>query len=148
MEKITDKEWFLKEKERLEKDPEYLTDWVVFVFTEELLKYMEVAGMNKKDLAKKLNCSQAYITKLFRGNPNLTVKKMVELALVFNERIHIQFRNPVSARPAIQLIAKSSQPFVQIETEDESEYWRNIEPGKPISPILSGSYQSTAYFRQ
>lgn len=132
MKKISDKKWFANEKERLEKDPEYLADGIILAFTEELLKYMEAEGMNKKDLAKKLNCSQAYITKLFRGNPNLTIKKMVELALVFNSKISIQFQKTVSSKPAVNIIENSSLPKAVIKLDkygsEQNKRNRNISP--------------------
>ncbi|MDY0093668.1 MAG: helix-turn-helix transcriptional regulator [Candidatus Vecturithrix sp.] len=45
-----------------------------------ILSYMEKEGISKSDLAKKLGRSRSAISQMFSKNPNLTVKKMVEIA--------------------------------------------------------------------
>ena len=39
------------------------------------------AGLSYADLAKKMGTSAAYISKVFRGDTNLTIESMVKLAL-------------------------------------------------------------------
>jgi transcriptional regulator with XRE-family HTH domain len=45
-----------------------------------LLSYMEERNIKKADLAKRLGKSRAAITQMFNKTPNISVKKMVEIA--------------------------------------------------------------------
>jgi len=45
-----------------------------------ILSRMEEEGINKADLAKRLGRSRSAISQMFSKNPNLTIKKMVEIA--------------------------------------------------------------------
>lgn len=45
-----------------------------------ILSRMETEGINKADLAKRLGRTRSAITQMFNKNPNLTIKKMVEIA--------------------------------------------------------------------
>jgi len=45
-----------------------------------ILSRMEKEGINKADLAKRLGRTRSAISQMFNKNPNLTVKKMVEIA--------------------------------------------------------------------
>lgn len=48
------------------------------------------AGMTYVAIAKKIGTSAAYITKVFRGDANLTIESMVKLARSTGGRVHIQ----------------------------------------------------------
>jgi transcriptional regulator with XRE-family HTH domain len=48
------------------------------------------AGMTYSAIAKKIGTSAAYITKVFRGDANLTIESMVKLARSTGGRINIQ----------------------------------------------------------
>ena len=45
-----------------------------------MLSHMEKEGISKADLANRLGRSRSAISQMFNKNPNLTVKKMVEIA--------------------------------------------------------------------
>jgi transcriptional regulator with XRE-family HTH domain len=79
--------------EKAKKHDEYWIAGVMIEFTEMVCKFMEEQKMTRTDLAKKLDVSSAYITKLLRGNANVTLKTMVRLAKVFNKEIKIEFQN-------------------------------------------------------
>lgn len=55
----------------------------------------EVKNKNKF-LAEKLNCSPAFITKIFNGKSNLTVKKMIEIARAVEHDLNIQIHPQAS----------------------------------------------------
>ncbi len=85
------KEWFSQKLQTLENDVEFLTYKANLDFTENLLKVLNEKGIKhvNKYLAEKLNCSPAYVTKLLKGNPNLTIKKMIEIALILDQELQI-----------------------------------------------------------
>lgn len=45
-----------------------------------ILSHMEQEGINKADLAKRLGRTRSAISQMFNKNPNISIKKMVEIA--------------------------------------------------------------------
>ncbi len=87
-------------------------------FTEELCKRMEELGINRKELAGKLGCSPAAVTKMLRGQQNFTLESMVKLARVLDTelRFHLQpesvQRHWFDLRESRQHMAPGYQVFV------------------------------------
>jgi antitoxin component HigA of HigAB toxin-antitoxin module len=48
---------------------------------------MELRGINRSELATKLNCSKAYVTQVLRGSQNLTLKTLVDVFYGLNCRL-------------------------------------------------------------
>jgi len=69
-------------------------------FSSALEKQRRVAGINYTGIAKKIGSSAAYITKVFRGDSNLTIESMVKLARATGGNLRIQIVNeaPVAHR--------------------------------------------------
>lgn len=70
-------------KALFEKSRESEEHWVARAiqgFTEDLYTLMERRGVSRAELARRLETSPAYITKLLRGDANFTVRSMVRLA--------------------------------------------------------------------
>lgn len=55
-------------------------------FTEDLYNLMERRGVSRAELARRLETSPAYITKLLRGDANFTMRSMVRLARALDGR--------------------------------------------------------------
>lgn len=55
-------------------------EMAILGFTESVLEQMEILGMSKKDLAEKMNVSQAFVTKMISGRNNFTFKTVVKVA--------------------------------------------------------------------
>ncbi|MFZ1547900.1 MAG: helix-turn-helix transcriptional regulator [Candidatus Nitrotoga sp.] len=64
-------------------------------FALELTRHMNVQSVSKADMAKRLGTSPAYITKLLRGDTNLTIESMVKAsrALGCDFHTHVAHRN-------------------------------------------------------
>jgi len=75
-----------------EKSLAYKTESAVLEFTEELMARMKSQGVSRADLARKIECSPAYVTKILRGSTNFTLETMVKIADVFGckLRTHMQ----------------------------------------------------------
>jgi antitoxin component HigA of HigAB toxin-antitoxin module len=69
-------ELYVKAKER----ETYLSASITLEFTEGLSELMEVNNIPRKELAKRLGPSPAYVTKVLRGDVNFTVDSMARLA--------------------------------------------------------------------
>jgi ribosome-binding protein aMBF1 (putative translation factor) len=78
--------------EGVEKTLAYKTEAAVLEFTEELVARMEEQGVSRADLARKIGCSPAYVTKILRGGTNFTLETMVKIADVLGceVRTHLQ----------------------------------------------------------
>ena len=69
-------ELYEKAKER----ETYLSASIILEFTEGLYDLMQENNISRKELAKRLGTSPAYITKVLRGDINFTIDSMVKLA--------------------------------------------------------------------
>ena len=70
----------------------YKTEAAALEFTEELVARMKSQGVSRADLARKIGCSPAYVTKILRGSTNFTLETMVKIADVLGckVRTHLQ----------------------------------------------------------
>lgn len=65
---------------RVAATPEGQAEHVVVAFLAQVNARMQVQGMSNAELARRMGTSSAYITRLFRGNANLSVQTMIKLA--------------------------------------------------------------------
>ncbi len=63
-----------------EEQNSYWTEKAILDFSIELYRLLQKRGLSKKAFAEKINKSQAYVTKVFRGNANFTIETMVSLS--------------------------------------------------------------------
>ena len=75
---------FLKEYKN---DPEFLAEEIILDIMEKVSTIMERKKITKAELAKKLDTSKAYITKLLSGNPNITILTLAKLTIALEENI-------------------------------------------------------------
>lgn len=59
-------------------------------FAMDIHRLMQQRGLSNVDLAQRIGVSQAYISKVLRGDANFTVQTMAKLASAVGARIHIQ----------------------------------------------------------
>jgi len=75
--------------EKAEKSDAFWVEKCILEFTCKIYAEMNRQGKTYSDLARILNTSPAYITKVFRGNANFTIQSMVKLSRALNCRLHI-----------------------------------------------------------
>lgn len=73
----------------IEKRPEFLQEELAMGATEVIAEMMEKTGVNRAELAKRLDSSKSNITQTLRGSRNLTVKNLAKIAAVLGYRIEI-----------------------------------------------------------
>jgi transcriptional regulator with XRE-family HTH domain len=85
-----------------EKHDDYWVAGLVHDFTEALGRRMEEEGVSRAELARRLGTSQAYVTKVLRGNVNFTLATLVKLARAVGGEVRLDLGKPPSrsATPA------------------------------------------------
>lgn len=74
----------------VENDDTFWTEKNILDFTTKLFHLMEHRNISKKELAERLGTSQAYITKIFRGNANFTMASMTKFVQSLDAKLEIQ----------------------------------------------------------
>jgi transcriptional regulator with XRE-family HTH domain len=128
----TFKQLFAAARERLA----YHVEGAILEFTEEIVAHMEVEKVSNAELAKRLDSSPAYVTKVLRGNTNFTLESMVKIARALNAelRVHLQ---PAGSKT--QWLDKREAVEEAAEKQAEVPDWtpetcREIQP----QPIIAG----------
>jgi transcriptional regulator with XRE-family HTH domain len=78
--------------ERARSRDAYWTECAILEFTEELCRCMDAQGITRAELARRLDRSPAFITKILRGNANFTLKTMTRIAAALGTefKCHLQ----------------------------------------------------------
>ena len=62
------------------KHDDYWQQWLISDFTEELARRLDVLGMSRTAFAAKIGAQPPYVTRVLRGEENLTAATMTKLA--------------------------------------------------------------------
>lgn len=87
---MTEHQSFADLWDELENDYVFRTEKNILDFTIRLSQLMKDRGVTKKELAERLDTSQAYITKVLRGNTNFTMASMTKLVQALDAKLDIQ----------------------------------------------------------
>jgi len=68
-------------------DPEFLAEDYIIYITENISRIMSKKNISKSELARRLGTSQAYVTKILNGNPNMTILTIAKLTIALGEKI-------------------------------------------------------------
>lgn len=139
---INDKSsWFESELEKLEKDSDALAYKYILDFSEDVLAALDRKGIKNKNkyLAKKLGVSPAYISKLFNGRTNFTVKKLVEIskAIDCELKLYLQTKLVVLKEAEVYSVSVSeSGELVSIPVKSSSSSVSISANQETINPVL------------
>jgi len=81
---------FIELLRRAEQGETYWVERAILDFTENLVSLMEEKGVSKAELARRIEKSPAYITKVMRGNTNFTIESMVRLVRAVDGQLCIR----------------------------------------------------------
>jgi transcriptional regulator with XRE-family HTH domain len=109
------------------KGDSYWVEAAKLQFSIELDRQRQYAGMQYKAVAQKLGTSQAYITKVFRGDSNLTIESMVKLARATGGRLEVSIVDEVAAAAPRWSAATFRNAFA-----------KTVRPLIPTSTALTG----------
>jgi hypothetical protein len=97
-------EWFSQQLKEFENDPEYLAEKLRIDLIEEFLEIMEEDGVSRTELARRLGCSMACITKPLNGKENFTLLKLAQIGVALGRKVQMAFvpaeAAKTKARPA------------------------------------------------
>jgi len=94
---MSDRTWFQQKLEKFTDDPEYLTEKKLLDFTEAVVREMSIQGTTRTVLSERLGVSKAMVTKLLRGNPNMTLRTMVSISHALNCELNLDM-HPMGTR--------------------------------------------------
>lgn len=80
------------------KTDEYWVESAKLDFAMKLEKQIRLAGLSYAALAKKIGTSAAYISKVFRGDTNMTIETMVKLSRASGASLNIEIHNESELR--------------------------------------------------
>ena len=89
--------------EDAKKTDTYWVEHAKLEFAIALEKQRRIANMTCADLARKIGTSAAYITKMFRGDSNVTIETMVKLARATGGEVQIKIVDRVTEVKAWQM---------------------------------------------
>jgi transcriptional regulator with XRE-family HTH domain len=105
-----------------EQHDEYWTEGAIIQFTEDLAVWMQRRAWSRADLAREMGVSQAYITKILKGNANFTLASMTKLARVLGARLDVRLV-PVDA------------PYPVREEDEALSLETKAEPTGKVKPV-------------
>jgi len=73
-------------------DVDFISEVLVLDLNEQIVDRMTARGLRRSDLAQRMGVSKAYITKVLRGNTNLTLRTLVALCLATDAIPTVQLR--------------------------------------------------------
>lgn len=99
--------------------PEYQTERILVDFLEDLVLHMEQHGPTRAELARRLNVSRAFVTHLFKGNPNLTIKTLVRVAHAAGLVVNVTTER---RRPIVAITPAETQPVRESPEKNQNQY--------------------------
>lgn len=76
--------------EEAKQHEDYDVSGAILELTESVVREMERQGISRTELARRLDATPAYVTKILRGKANFTLTTMVRLARALGAELHVQ----------------------------------------------------------
>ena len=93
-----------------EKSAKYAEEAALLEFTEELVRRMACEGVSRAELARRLGCSPAYITKVLRGPSNFTLASMARIAQALGCKLRMRMQPEGATAQWLEVLAERSLP--------------------------------------
>lgn len=84
-------DWFASKVEELHDNPSFILEGVLYDLTEQIVEEMEKQGISRSELARKMGKKPSFITRILRGNENLTFSTTVQIGLALGMKPHVEF---------------------------------------------------------
>lgn len=115
--------------ERIKEDEDFLLEELRLYILEEIITAMESKNINRAELARRLNTSRAYVTKLFNTSVNLTLRSIIKITQAIGVKISVHCHEA-----ATQAVWFDIYKYSKVEKFDESFALTGYERTKYIRP--------------
>src|SRR3989442_15972505 len=102
--------WFKDELGTVRKTFEYRLERILIQLGEDICRLMRDQQISRAEVAERLGVSRAYGTKVLNGNPNLTIKTLLELSDALGGELAVRFAPKPDASTARHPHPPLSQP--------------------------------------
>jgi transcriptional regulator with XRE-family HTH domain len=126
-------------KKELLKYPNYLTKKYQNEIYRQLVDYMEKNKISQKEIAKRLDVSNSYVSQILNGNFNFTLTKLIELGLLMRKVPVIGFVDVDEYERGIKVASGKQEIQKPVMKLEEKNYRANHSRG------LSAHEKKTAY---
>lgn len=111
--------------DKAKKTDEFWMDSAKLDFALELERQRRASGKSYKDIAKALDTSAAYVSKIFRGDANLTIESMVKLSRSLGCNLNLNLKQISEDKETIKGIAnKLAQDMQGFKFDDTQSITR------------------------
>lgn len=104
---------------------ELIFDKLSFEISNQFLAYMASKNITQKNLAEKIGCSEAYISKQLSGDSNLTLKTIAKFADALNLKIDVS----VYDNTLLELVKKMNTDNwreVNLQIQNNSDQYESV----------------------
>lgn len=99
-----------------EKRPTYVAAGISLDLAKNIEMLMDEQGITSSELAARLSCKNPYITKLLRGDENLTLRSLSKIAIALDAEIKTVLIN----KSKIRALEKQLNAFVMYEAKQKA----------------------------
>lgn len=82
----------LKKRERLEKDPEFLQEYMKASIVGDIIQAMEEEGISKSQLAERLGKSRQYVGRVLNETANFTIDSISKIAAALERDVVLRLK--------------------------------------------------------
>lgn len=86
---MTEGGWVERKVAEWEVDPDFILEGVLLAVNERICELMQEKEISRAELARRLGKSRAYVTRLLNGQPNVTLKTLIQIAVALGEGIEV-----------------------------------------------------------
>lgn len=99
--------------EGLEDDVDFIFEGLKIAILEDIVMIMKNKRISRAELARRLNTSRAYITRMLRANVNFTLMSLIRIAKALGAELTVNFCLPESKIEWFQKTKISTEPIEQ-----------------------------------
>jgi transcriptional regulator with XRE-family HTH domain len=112
---------FLDEyRDKYRRDPDYVVEGIYLELTEQILEHMRRKGLSQKELAERMDVSEAQVSRLFGETSNMTLRTLAKILIALDAELEAR------------LVPGSDA------ARTKRERWQRQKPTDKIIPIFQG----------
>jgi transcriptional regulator with XRE-family HTH domain len=104
--------------EQCKADPDFQAGLLRLMFFEDALRIMKDKAISRTELAARLGCSRAYISKLFKDTGNISIQTLVRIAMALDSEVSISVGLNSITSPVIENATPEESYHIEHEASD------------------------------